>query len=159
FTDADVRSAAAVCLLGQTPARALFGDESPVGKQVRVRGVPLKVIGVLARKGANMLGLDQDDLVLAPWTTVKFRINGSKLAFSDLNAALSPTSSLGQVNTLGRIFPGQPGQVYPQQSPLQAADTPRLVRFCDLDDIYVSVASPEDIPRTIDQITQLLRAR
>jgi len=103
FTDNDVRSAAAVCLMGQTPARALFGNESPVGKEVRVSGVALKVLGLLSRKGANMTGRDQDDVVIAPWTTVKFRINGSKLAFSDLKAALNPVAALNQVNTLSKL--------------------------------------------------------
>jgi ABC-type antimicrobial peptide transport system permease subunit len=158
FTDSDVRNAANVCLMGQTPARELFGDESPVGKEVRVRGVPLKVVGVLSRKGANMMGMDQDDLVVAPWTTVKFRINSSKLAFADQATATS-NSSLTQVNTLSRVYPNQQAQVYPQRSPLQAADTPQLVRFADLDDIYVSAKSPEEIPQAIDQITQLLRQR
>jgi ABC-type antimicrobial peptide transport system permease subunit len=158
FTDSDVRNAANVCLMGQTPARELFGDESPVGKEVRVRGIPLKVVGVLSRKGANMMGMDQDDLVVAPWTTVKFRINSSKLAFADLAAATS-TSSLNQVNTLSRVYPNQQAQLYPQRSPLQAADTPQLVRFADLDDIYVSANSPEEIPQAIDQLTQLLRQR
>jgi ABC-type antimicrobial peptide transport system permease subunit len=159
FTESDVQSAAAVCLMGQTPLRALFGDESPMGKQIRVRGVSLKVVGVLPRKGANMVGLDQDDVIIAPWTTVKFRINGSKLAFSDLNAAFNPTASLSQINTLSKLYPNQQVQLYPQASPTQVADMPRLVRFADLDDIYVSATSPEEIPQAIDQITQLLRRR
>jgi ABC-type antimicrobial peptide transport system permease subunit len=159
FTDTDVGCAAPVCLIGQTPARELFGDESPVGKEVRVRGVSLKVVGVLRRKGANMMGLDQDDLVVAPWTTVKFRLNGSKLAFSDLNAALNAASSVNQVNTLSKLYPSQQGQLYPQQSAVQAADMPRLIRFADLDDIYISANSPEDVAQAKEQITQLLRKR
>ena len=159
FTDSDVGSAAAVCIIGRTPARNLFGDESPVGKLIRVHGVALKVVGVLSRKGANMTGQDQDDVILAPWTTVKFRINGSKLAFSDLNAAFNPTAALNQINTLAMLYPTQQGQLYPSQSPVQAADTPQLMRFCDLDDIYVSANSPEEVPLALDQITQLLRRR
>src|SRR5437773_12070998 len=99
FTDNDVLRSATVCLIGQTPARQLFGNESPVGKEVLVQGVTLKVVGILRRKGANMMGQDQDDLIIAPWTTVKFRLYGSKLRFSE-NAALTPASSLNQVNTL-----------------------------------------------------------
>jgi ABC-type antimicrobial peptide transport system permease subunit len=158
FSDSDVRSAAAVCVLGQTPARALFGDETPVGKQVRVRGVSLKVIGLLRRKGASMTGMDQDDLVVAPWTTVKYRLNSSKLAFADL-AASTAGPSLNEVNTLGKLYPNQQPQLYPQRSALQAADALQLVRFADLDDIYLSANSPEEIPQAIEQITELLRQR
>jgi ABC-type antimicrobial peptide transport system permease subunit len=158
FSDSDVRTAACVCLMGQTPARELFGDESPVGKEVRVRGVPLKVVGVLSRKGANMMGMDQDDLVLAPWTTVKYRINGSKLAFDTL-AAASAASPFNQVNTLTKLYPNQQASLYPQRSAMQMADTPQPVRFADLDDIFVSVNSPEEIPEAMHQITQLLRQR
>jgi ABC-type antimicrobial peptide transport system permease subunit len=158
FTDSDVRGAASVCLMGQTPARHLFGNESPVGKEIRVRGVPLRVLGVLRCKGANMMGLDQDDLVIAPWTTVKFRINSSKLAFADLAAAMA-NNSLNQVNTLSNLYPTLQQQLYPPRSAGQLADTPQLVRFADLDDIYASAYSPEEIPEAIDQITELLRQR
>jgi ABC-type antimicrobial peptide transport system permease subunit len=144
--------------MGQTPARELFRGESPVGKEVRVRGVRLRVVGVLRRKGASMMGLDQDDLVIAPWTTVKFRINSSKLAFADLATALG-SSSLNQVNTLNNLYPNQQLQLYPQRSLVQAADTPQLVRFPDLDDIYVSAYSPEELTQAIDEITRLLRQR
>jgi ABC-type antimicrobial peptide transport system permease subunit len=158
FTEGDVRNAAGVCLMGQTPARELFGDESPVGKEVRVRGVPLKVVGVLTRKGANMMGMDQDDLVVAPWTTVKFRINGSKLAFADL-AAANLSSSGAQPNASSQVYPSQPAPIYPQRSAAQLANSPQLIRFADLDDIYVSANSPAEIPRAIEEITQLLRQR
>jgi len=158
FTDHDVARMANVCLLGQTPARELFGDLSPVGREVRVRGVPLRVVGVLSRKGANMMGLDQDDLVVAPWTTVKFRLNSSKLAIAELPAAAA-AASLTQVNTLTKLYPRNQAQDFPQQSALQVADSPQLVRFADLDDIYVSVNSPEEIPQAINEITQLLRQR
>jgi ABC-type antimicrobial peptide transport system permease subunit len=159
FTDSDVRNVASVCLMGHTPARELFGDESPLGKEVRVRGVLLRVVGVLERKGANMMGMDQDDVVIAPWTTVKFRINGAKLAFSDLNAALNPTSSANQVNSLNKLYPTQQLQLYSPRSLAQTIDTPQPVRFVDLDDIYLTVNSSEEIPQTIDEITQLLRGR
>lgn len=71
FSDQDVRRGAPVCLLGTTVAKALFQERSPVGKQVRVGGVALEVVGVLGHKGRNEFGSDQDDVVLAPWPTIK----------------------------------------------------------------------------------------
>ncbi len=158
FTESDVRNLTNVCVLGQTPARQLFGDESPVGKEVRVQGTFLRVIGVLERKGANMMGMDQDDVVLAPWTTVKSRLNGAKLSFAELSAALNPVASAAQVNTLNNLYPAAT-QIYLQRTAAQTADQPQPVRFIDLDDIYLSVESAEEIPQTIDEITQLLRRR
>jgi MacB-like periplasmic core domain len=155
FTDADVASSGGVCILDKTPARELFGDEPPIGQLVFVRGVSLKVLGVLRRKGASMTGQDQDDLILAPYTTVKFRINSSRLSFSELNTAMP---SLNQVNTLNRLYPGQP-LPYPPRSPQQVADNPQLVRFADLDDIYVSATSQDELPVAVEQITALLRER
>ena len=75
FTDADIKSSAKVCILGQTVVDNLFPDGSdPVGKVVRFNAIPFRVVGVLKKKGYNSMGMDQDDLVLAPYTTVMKRI-------------------------------------------------------------------------------------
>lgn len=75
FTDNDIKAAAKVCILGQTVVDYLFPDGSdPVGKVVRFNSIPFRVVGVLKKKGYNSMGMDQDDLVLAPYTTVMKRI-------------------------------------------------------------------------------------
>ena len=75
FTDTDIKAAAKVCILGQTVVDYLFPDGSdPVGKVVRFNSIPFRVVGVLQKKGYNSMGMDQDDLVLAPYTTVMKRI-------------------------------------------------------------------------------------
>lgn len=75
FTDTDIKAAAKVCILGQTVVDYLFPDGSdPIGKVVRFNNIPFRVVGVLQKKGYNSMGMDQDDLVLAPYTTVMKRI-------------------------------------------------------------------------------------
>ena len=75
FTDTDIKAAAKVCILGQTVVDYLFHDGSdPIGKVVRFNSIPFRVVGVLQKKGYNSMGMDQDDLVLAPYTTVMKRI-------------------------------------------------------------------------------------
>ncbi len=75
FTADDVRSSAKVCIIGKTVQDNLFPDgESPLGKVIRFGRIPLKVIGVLESKGNNQMGQDQDDIVIAPYTTVQKRI-------------------------------------------------------------------------------------
>ena len=76
FTEADVKSAAKVAVLGQTVATNLFGGGDPVGQLIRIQHAPYEVIGVLRAKGANMMGRDQDDLVLVPWTSAMVRLTG-----------------------------------------------------------------------------------
>ena len=75
FTDEDVRIGAKVCVIGKTVADNLFpNSEDPVGQVVRFTTIPLRVVGVLESKGYNSFGMDQDDLVLAPYTTVMKRV-------------------------------------------------------------------------------------
>ena len=75
FTDQDVTRAAKVCIVGQTIVDNLFPNgEDPLGKTIRFGKIPFKIIGVLTPKGYNSMGMDQDDLILAPYTTVQKRI-------------------------------------------------------------------------------------
>jgi len=75
FDEADIKSAAKVCLLGKTVADNLFPDGSnPIGRVVRFNKIPFTVVGILESKGTNSMGMDQDDVVLAPYTTVMKRV-------------------------------------------------------------------------------------
>lgn len=75
FTDGEIKASSKVCILGQTVVDNLFPDGSdPIGKVVRFNSIPFRVIGVLKKKGYNSMGMDQDDLVLAPYTSVMKRI-------------------------------------------------------------------------------------
>ncbi|MCD8210079.1 MAG: ABC transporter permease [Prevotella sp.] len=75
FTDEDIKASAKVCVIGKTVADNLFPDGAdPVGKVIRFNTIPFKVVGVLKSKGYNSMGMDQDDLVLAPYTAVMKRI-------------------------------------------------------------------------------------
>ncbi len=83
FDEVEERRCSRVCVIGATIKQRLFGDENPVGQAIRLRNMPFKVIGVLAVKGANGWGQDQDDTVLAPYTTVKRVLQGS--TFNNIN--------------------------------------------------------------------------
>jgi macrolide transport system ATP-binding/permease protein len=160
FTDRDVRNANKVCVLGQRLVRELFEGKSPLGKEVRVQNVSFKVVGVLTSKGANMVGMDQDDILIAPWTTIKFRVTGSSAATANQSAtASSGTGTSQQVNTLSQIYPNAGNNLYPLPSSTQAADTPQPVRFINVDQILTSARSAAQVPAAITQITQLLRER
>ena len=77
FSGADVHTAAKVCVIGQTVAENLFPGMDCVGATVRIKKIPFRVIGLLEAKGANLFGQDQDNIVLAPFTTIKKKVSGS----------------------------------------------------------------------------------
>ena len=159
FTNADVRDASMVCLIGRTLVNELFGKNvSAVGKEVLVNDVPLRVVGVLSAKGTNIIGIDQDDILLAPWTTIKYRVTGGS-APATAHASAGGSELAGQLDLLARRYPRSVAGLYPSQSATQAVDTPTLNRFSNVDSILVRAASADEVPLAMLQVTQLLRER
>lgn len=156
FSDRDVLNANKVCILGKTLVRELFLDESPIGKEIRIKNVSFRVVGVLSEKGANMMGIDQDDILLAPWTTIKYRVTGSPVVTSVQSTGSDATSS--SVNTLNKLYPGSVA-LYPARSDIQAADQPLPIRFANVDQLLMAAVSTEEISNAIDQVTDTLRSR
>jgi ABC-type antimicrobial peptide transport system permease subunit len=155
FTDLDVRNWNRVCLVGATIKKEVFDGESPVGKEIRLNNVTFKVIGVLSPKGANMVGMDQDDIVIAPWTTIKYRVSATGVSTSSVSATSTSSTS---INTLNNLYPAAT-TIYPAADATQAADTPQPIRFTTVDQIYTKAATTSQIPLAIDQMTDLLRER
>lgn len=158
FTEQDVRNSAQVCLLGQSIVRELFGDEDAIGKEIRVNNKPFKVIGVLARKGANMMGQDQDDVLVAPWKTIKDKVVASSLTNVNQSAAAANTDPTKVMNSTSQLYPGQQG-LYVVPSTMQQTDTPMTVRFTNIDQILVKASGPEDIPIAMRMMSEVLRER
>ncbi|WP_254509273.1 ABC transporter permease [Anatilimnocola floriformis] len=117
FTDGDINSASQVCVIGHTVVSKLFQTSDPIGEKIRVKGVPFEVVGVLQTKGANMVGEDQDDVMLFPYTSMRRRLQGSE--FDNVNAIMCSARSLtdmaeaeSEINQLlaerHKINPGEP---------------------------------------------------
>ncbi len=105
FTDADVNSAAKVCLIGQTVLKNIFSPgEDPVGKIIRFNKIPVKIIGVLAEKGENTFGQDQDDIILAPYTTVQKRMLAINYVQTIYASAVDEQSSVAATNEISTIL-------------------------------------------------------
>ncbi|MBW8781551.1 MAG: ABC transporter permease [Verrucomicrobia bacterium] len=90
FTEADVRSAAKIAVIGQTIADQVFPGSAPVGQTLRIRNIPFKVVGVLRSKGFNYFGTDQDDAVIVPYTSAMRRIARRTTVNTLLIQALAP---------------------------------------------------------------------
>jgi putative ABC transport system permease protein len=97
FTNVDVRAQNKVCVIGQTIVKNLFENEDPIGQLIRVRTVPFRIIGVLQEKGQGAFGQDQDDLIIAPYTTVLYRLSGVG-AHVHVNQILARAASLEQMS-------------------------------------------------------------
>ncbi len=133
FDEVELRSGAKVCLIGQTLLRELFEDKYPIGAEIRIANVPFKVIGVLSGKGANLLGVDQDDIFIAPWTTLKYRVSGGEAEGGSNDARARASGSLPEAG--------------------------RRVRSEQIHQILVQAISPMAVQKASQDINLLLRER
>ena len=105
FTDADIKKSAKVCLIGKTVADELFGEGAdPVGRMVRFKSVPFRVIGVLKSKGYNSFGMDQDNLMITPYTTVMKRLTAQTYLSSINCSALTEEMTDDAIDELTTIL-------------------------------------------------------
>jgi putative ABC transport system permease protein len=131
FDDQEVRTGAKVCLLGTTVAEALFPSGGALGETVRIKNIPFRVIGILEPKGGSFMGQDQDDVVVAPYSTVMKRLKGRNRIDSFMASAVSREAvpeAEQEIDALlrqrHRIGPGQEADfmIRSQQEISQAAD-------------------------------------
>jgi putative ABC transport system permease protein len=117
FSEHDIASAAKVCVIGHTLVEKLFQTTNPLGETIRIDRIPFRIVGVMDKKGADLVGNDQDDIVLVPYTTVQKRLHGS--SFADVQAIIASASSARQMHEAQqqiarlllerhRVQPGQP---------------------------------------------------
>jgi putative ABC transport system permease protein len=116
FTDVDVRTSERVIVLGKTVADKLFQGMDPIGQMIRVRNLPFRVVGVLAAKGQSMVGQDQDDTAVMPYTTVQRKLLGqqlpsiSQVMISSISPEASTVTEMQITDLLRQRHKIQPGQ-------------------------------------------------
>ena len=104
FTEEDIKKASKVCLIGATVVKELFGTTDPIGKTIRFKSIPMRVIGVLKSKGYNNWGLDQDNVIIAPYTTVMKRIAAQTWFSSIVCSAITEELSDAAIEELTQML-------------------------------------------------------
>jgi putative ABC transport system permease protein len=104
FTEEDIKKAAKVCVIGATVVKELFGNVDPIGKTVRFKSIPMRVIGVLKSKGYNSWGMDQDNVIIAPYTTVMKRIAAQTWFSSIVCSAITEELSDAAIEELTQML-------------------------------------------------------
>lgn len=150
FEAADEASASMVALLGQTVYRQLFAPyENPVGANILIRGSHVRVIGLLASKGQSSYGQDQDDVVIVPFNTGQRKVLGVAAPSQSQTLATTTLSNASMpVTTTAAAFP-------PPPNPYNIA--PRMLGY--VNNIFVQAGSAAEVPRAIQQITEVLNRR
>ena len=152
FTNDEVDTNARVCVVGTTIVKEVFNGMSPLDCELRIGDVTFTVIGVLKTKGANMMGSDEDDVVLTPWTTMRMRVTGLKTG-----TASNMTSSVS--DSPGERFAISGRALYPEQDNSITKDKLFYSRFTQLDQIIVTASSIEQNEQAVQEVSDLLRKR
>lgn len=104
FTEQDENSAQRVCILGKTVVNNLFSGQDPVGQEIRIRNAPWRVIGILKSKGQSGMGQDQDDTIIAPYTTVQKKLLGITYINAIMVSAVSQSAAIGIAFTFAGVI-------------------------------------------------------
>ncbi len=152
FTQREVNNRARVCLVGSTIVRELFNGISPIDNEIRIANTTFKVIGVLQSKGANMMGMDEDDVILLPWTTARLRLTGLKTGTATDTTSTAATSP-------SALYPGEGVALYPEPVETLADDTLLIPKFIHIDQILLTAVAPDRVNEAVDSVTALLRER
>ena len=104
FTEEDIKKAAKVCVVGATIVKELFNGHDPIGKTIRFKSIPMRIVGVLKAKGYNSWGMDQDNVIIAPYTTVMKRINAQTYFSSIVCSALTEELSDAAIEELTQML-------------------------------------------------------
>ncbi len=148
-----VDKSARVCLIGQTIQRELFGDQDPIGKDIRVRDVLFTVIGTLKEKGAGHNGNDQDDVIIFPWTSVRMRLQGSPSVAQMSEVTAKANKGVSVRNTYSatgvNYYPGIDIQPY--------ANAPHPLRTKTVDFVMFQAKDKESSTAAINAAAPILR--
>ena len=152
FTEREVNTRARVCLVGKKIVTELFDGRSPVDSEIRLNNVTFRVVGVLQEKGANMMGFDEDDVILAPWSTIRLRITGLKKGSATNTKSTASTSP-------SALYPATGVAFYPEQAENLETDTLLAPRFARIDQIMLMATHPKKVDEAVAEVTAVLRER
>ena len=152
FTNAEVDANARVCLVGSTIVKEVFGGMSPLGCELRIGEVTFEVVGVLNSKGANMMGMDEDDVVFTPWTTLRMRVTGLKYG-----NATNTSSTIA--DSPGSKFAVSGLALYPEPDSRTTRDHLFYAKHTQLNQIIFSAVSVDKVADATREVSQLLRKR
>ena len=154
ITKAQVDTAARVCLIGKTIANQLYPNQNPIGQDIRIKDVVFTVIGVLASKGADGMGNDQDDCLILPWTSIRTRLMGaSGNAVITKGGAANSASKVSATDT----FSTSSVNYYPGCDLQPFSNAPHPLRTRTVDSILVKIRSSENSTPAMDEMTTVLR--